>query len=81
VRNEDYNELARKRIQGDPMTFKYHDNKNGGQVILTVDNLDLITDADKIFEKEFGYNPVKAPWIGCECIPGSGLPKIFGDKF
>jgi hypothetical protein len=37
------------------MTFKYHDNKNGGQVILTVDNLDQITDADKIFEKEFGY--------------------------
>lgn len=63
------------------MTFKYHDNKNGGKVILVVDNLDKITDADKIFEKEFGYSPVKAPHIGCEIIPGSGLPKQFGETY
>ena len=55
------------------MKFIYHDNKNKiartnvGKILLEVE-AESITLADKVFWEQIGYDPRKAPHVGCECI-------------
>jgi hypothetical protein len=45
--------------------FVYHDNKNGGKVLLEMIEDDILV-ADKAFEDIVKINLIKSPWIGCE---------------
>ncbi len=52
------------------MKFIYHNNKEGGQVILEVIADDILA-ADQVLKNEKKLDPIKCPWIGCEIVKES----------
>ena len=52
-------------IVSENMKYTYHDNNQNG-IVIFVCVATSILDADKLYEKATGNNPVKQSYVGCQ---------------